>query len=115
MQRGQSSPRLGPVALLAEVDVGKYYERICQAVREDRFVVSFHADERCEERAVSPWQLVAGLEDSVLVRERPRSKPNPSVIVRTPLADGMEVEVIWSWLDETQRAQLVTVYFGDEP
>jgi hypothetical protein len=95
--------------------MGKYYEKIRKAVREDRFVVSFHADERCEERGVSPWQLVVGLENSVLLRERPRSKPNPSVVVQSSLADGSDVEVIWAWLDDTQRAKLVTVYFGDEP
>jgi hypothetical protein len=93
--------------------MGKYYERIRKAVREDRFVVSFHADERCEERGVSAWQLVTGLDNSMLLRERPRSHPNPSVVVRTDLVDGSEVEVIWAWLEETQRAKLVTVYFGD--
>src|SRR5437879_1600512 len=95
--------------------MGKYYERICRAVHEDRFVVSFHADERCEERGVSPWQLVVGLDDAVLIRERPRSQPNPSVVVRCTLPDGSEVEAIWAWLEETQRAKLVTVYFGNEP
>jgi hypothetical protein len=95
--------------------MGKLYERICRAVREDRFIVSFHADERWEERGVSAWQLVSGLDASALVRERPRSQPNPSVVVRTELVDGSEVEVIWSWLEASQRAQLVTVYFGNEP
>jgi hypothetical protein len=94
--------------------MGKLYERIRKAVREDRFVVSFHADERCEERGVSPWQLALGLENSVLLRERQRSKPNPSVVVRTELVDGTEAEVIWSWLEPSERAQLVTVYFGNE-
>jgi hypothetical protein len=94
--------------------MGKLYERICKAVREDRFIVSFHADERCEERGVSPWQLVVGLDQSRLIRERPRSHPNPSVVVRSELVDGSEVEVIWAWLEDTQRAKLVTVYFGDE-
>jgi hypothetical protein len=94
--------------------MARLFEKICKAVREDRFVLSFHADERCEERGVSPWQLVVGLEDAKLVRERPRSHPNPSIVVLTSLEDGSEVEVIWSWLEETQRAKLVTVYFGDE-
>lgn len=95
--------------------MARLYDKIRKAVREERFFVSLHADERCEERGVSPWQLVAGLEDSTPVRERPRSRPNPSVIVSTPLADGSEVDVIWAWLEESQRAVLVTVYFGNEP
>ncbi len=95
--------------------MAKLYERICKAVSEDRFVVSFHADERCEERGVTAWQLVCGLESSKLLRERASSHPNPSIVVRTELVDGTEVEVIWSWLETTQEAQLVTVYFGNEP
>ena len=94
--------------------MGKLYERICKAVREDRFIISFHADERCEERGVSPWQLAVGLDDAKLIRERPRSQPNPSIVVRSELVDGSEVEVIWAWLEATQRAKFVTVYFGNE-
>jgi len=83
------------------------------AVRADRYVVSWHADERCEERGVAAWQLVAGIEDAELVRERPRSKPNSSVVVRQQLADGSEAEVIWAWLAESGRAMIVTVYFRE--
>ena len=93
--------------------MGKLYDQIRQAVREDRFVVGWHADEMCEEREVTDWQIVAGLEQAALVRERPRSKPNPSIVVRQELADGTEVEVIWSWLSESRRAKLVTVYFSE--
>ena len=67
-------------------------------------------DERCEERGITAWQLVAGLAEAELVRERPRSKPNPSVVVRQTLEYGSEVEVIWSWLGATGEAKLVTVY-----
>jgi hypothetical protein len=93
--------------------MGKLHEQIREAVKEDRFIVGWHADERCEEREVTDWQIVAGLEDAVLVRERPRSKPNPSIVVRQELADGTAVEVIWSWLSESRRAKLVTVYFRE--
>ncbi|HEY2250257.1 MAG TPA: DUF4258 domain-containing protein [Planctomycetaceae bacterium] len=93
--------------------MGALLEKIRRAVREDRFLVSWHADERCEERGVTDWQLVAGLEDAELVRERPASQPNPSVVVRQLLIDGSEVEVIWSWLATSDRAILVTVYFRD--
>ncbi len=93
--------------------VGRLFNRIRDAVSDEDFVVSWHADERCEERGVSAWQLVAGLRDGALVRERPRSKPHPSVVVRQELADGSEVEVIWAWIVQSERAKLVTAYFRD--
>ena len=83
------------------------------AVQADRFVVSWHADEQCEERGVTAWQLVADFDNVELMRERPRSKPNPSIVVRQQLADGSEVEAIWAWLAESGRGMLVTVYFRD--
>ena len=89
------------------------FDRIRAAVEDDRYVIACHADERCEERAVATWQLLAGLPGAELVRERPRSEPNPSVVVRQMLADGTQVEVIWSWLSNSQRAKLVTVFFRD--
>lgn len=91
------------------------FDRIKQAVAEDLFVVGWHADERFEERGVSDWQVIAGLDEAELIRERPRSKPNPSVVVRQSLVDGTEIEVVWSWLAVSNRAKLVTVYFLDEP
>ena len=77
--------------------MGKLLEQIRSAVANDRFFVAWHADERCEERGISAWQLVVSLEEAEVVRERPRSKPNPSVVVRQILEDGIEVEVICSW------------------
>jgi hypothetical protein len=91
--------------------MGRLFDEIRQAVHEERFLIAWHADERCEERAVSPWQLAAEIDSARLVRERPSSKPNPSVVVHQTLADGSEVECIWAWLFTTRRAKLVTVYF----
>jgi len=91
--------------------MGKLFDKIRSAVREERFLVSWHADERCEEREVTVWQVVAGMEDARLERERPASRPHPSIVVREDLADGSEIEAIWAWLPERQRAMLVTVYF----
>ena len=93
--------------------MGKLFDQIKQAVADDRFIVGWHADERCEEREVTDWQLVSGLSEAVIVKERPRSKPNPSIVVKLILEDGSEVEVVWSWLSETRRAKLVTVYFKE--
>ena len=91
--------------------MGEILDEIRVAVREDRWLVSWHADERCEERRVTIWQVVAALEHARLVEERPRTKPNPSVLVREVLADGKEVDVVWAWLSQSRRAKLVTVYF----
>ena len=91
--------------------MGRLLEKIQEAVNEDRFLISWHADERCEERGVAPWQLAVGLESCVLVGEHPRSKPHATVNVRETLADGTEVEAVWAWLPQKRRAKLVTVYF----
>ncbi len=93
--------------------MGVLFDKIRSAVRDDRYIVSWHADERCEERGVTDWQLVLGLAEAELLRERPRSRPNPSVVVREVLPDGREVEVVWSWLARSHRAKLVTVFFRD--
>ena len=93
--------------------MGKLFDNVVAAIRSDRYMVSWHADERCEEREVSAWQLVVGINDAQLIRERPRSNPNPSVVLQHELVDGSEVEAVWSWLAESNRAMLVTVYFRD--
>jgi hypothetical protein len=41
------------LVLLALQNMGKLFEQIKRAVREDRFLVGWHADERCEERGAS--------------------------------------------------------------
>lgn len=93
--------------------MGETFDRIRASVREDRFLVSWHADERCEERQVAVWQVVAGLEDARLQQERPASEPHPSIVVQQALVDGTEVEVVWAWMPESDRAMLVTVYFSE--
>ncbi len=93
--------------------MGQLFEEIRVAVQNDRFFVSWHADQRCEERQVAGWQLVAGLEAADLVQERLRSEPHPSIVVRQELVDGSEVEVVWAWMRDSKRAVLVTVYFPE--
>ena len=48
--------------------MGKLFEQIRSAVGSNDFV-AWHADERCEERGITAWQLVAGLEKADLIRE----------------------------------------------
>ena len=87
------------------------FDRIREAVREERFLVSWHADERCEGRSITAWQIAVGLDDARLVQAWPHSQPNPTVVVRQLLADGSEVEAVWAWLPASRRAMLVTVYW----
>ncbi len=59
------------------------------------------------------WQAVASLQDSELITQRPSSKPNPSVEVRSELPDGTEFKAVWSHLRSSGVAKLVTVHFFD--
>ena len=41
--------------------MGENFDRIREAVREDRFLVSWRADKRCHQRQVAIWQVILGL------------------------------------------------------
>ena len=86
---------------------------IRSAVIEDRFVVSFHASERCEEREVTVWQIVEGFSEGKLIETRPDDEPYPSIIFEVLLLGGRTVHVVWSWMERSKRAKLVTVYFPE--
>lgn len=90
--------------------MGKLFGQVRSSILGGEFLVSLHAEERCEERGVTAWQLVADFENAKLVRERPASQPNPSVVVTQLLVDGTEVEAVWAWMPQSRRAKLVTVY-----
>jgi len=91
--------------------MGELFERIQAAVEREDYLVSWHADERCEQRGIAVWQVVVGLSDGRLVDERPATRPHPTVVVEELLPDGRSIETVWSWLAETNRCKLVTVYF----
>jgi hypothetical protein len=94
-------------------EMSRVYSKIREAVEADRVLIGWHADEQCEHRRVETWQIVAGMPDGELINERPRSKPNPSIVLRQTLADGTTVHVVWAWLSQSARAKLVTVFFQD--
>lgn len=52
--------------------MGQLFETIRQLVAEEKYVIGQHASERLEERGIMEWQVVAGLEDGVLIMERRR-------------------------------------------
>ena len=59
------------------------------------------------------WQAVAGIQDGELLAERPDAVPNPAVEVIETLPDGTEFNAVWSHLETSGVAKLVTVYFFD--
>ena len=59
------------------------------------------------------WQAVAGIENGALIAERSDAKPNPAVEVRETLPDGTEFKAVWSHLQRSGVAKLVTVHFFD--
>lgn len=89
------------------------FDTIRQLVSEEKYIVGQHASERLEERGIMEWQAVAGLEDGELIIEKPDATPNPAVEVRESLPDGTEFKAVWSYLQQSGVAKLVTVHFFD--
>jgi hypothetical protein len=88
-------------------------ENIRRAVREERYIIGRHANERIRLRRIAAWQILSGLDEGIVLEERPDAEPNPAIEVEQRLADGTRVKVIWSWLAEDRTAKLVTVHFFD--
>jgi hypothetical protein len=84
---------------------------IRQLVAEEKYVVGLHASERLEERGIMEWQAVVGLESGNLIAERGDAFPNPAVEVLEELPDGTEFKAVWSFLQQSGVAKLVTVHF----
>ena len=93
--------------------MGRWYERIRKAIKEERVVFSLHAENQLASRGVVRWQAVAGFEEAQLVSERPEAKPNPKIQVRQSLPDGTDVLAVWSYVRSIRTAKLVTLYFED--
>jgi hypothetical protein len=91
--------------------MGQLFQDIKRVVREERYVVSSHADQRLRERRIERWQVIAGLEDGKLLAEHPRSTPLPSIEVEQLLADGTAVKAVWGYVAILDAAKLVTVHF----
>lgn len=87
------------------------WNQIKEAVRSERWAVSNHAAIRLRQRRVKSWQVVAGLEELMIVRVREDAVPNPVVEARFTLPDGTDCECVWAWVERDRAALLVTVYF----
>lgn len=94
--------------------MSQLFETIRQLVSEDRYIVGKHASERLEERGILEWQAVVGLQEGILLEERPHDRPNPAVEVEQYLPDGTEFKAVWSLLQRGQVAKLVTVHFFNQ-
>ncbi len=94
--------------------MGRLFKLIRQLVAEEKYVVGQHASERLDERGIMEWQAVVGLEEADLIVERPSAEPNPAIEVRASLPDGTSFKAVWSPLQSSDVAKLVTVHFFDE-
>ena len=94
--------------------MGQLFQRIRKAVREERYVIGRHANERLRERRIPAWQVISGSEHGKLLVERPATSPNPIVEVQQTLADGTPIKAVWAWLSRSRLAKLVTVHFFDK-
>jgi hypothetical protein len=86
---------------------------IKSALRDGRFVVSHHARGRRRQRRIPLWQVEAGVDDWIVLEERPQDLPNPSLVCQQILADVTTVTAIWTWDAVSNEALLVTVFFLD--
>ena len=88
-------------------------DAIRSAVRDDRYLISLHADERMRQRRVPAWQVLTSVAEAKLLRQRPENRPNPVVELEQMLPDGTTVKTVWAWLASDQVAKLITVHFVD--
>ena len=93
--------------------MGQLLDLIRDLVGDGKYVVGKHAAERLEDRGILEWQAVVGLDDGILIVERPDAMPNPAVEVRESLPDGTDFKAVWSLLPQSGVAKLVTVHFFD--
>ncbi len=94
--------------------MGRLAEKIQRCLQEDRYVIGLHASERLEERGIMEWQLLAEMDDAIVLRERSSSRPNPVVELSLMLPEGTEVKMVWAYLKSIDVAKLVTVHELDE-
>ena len=88
----------------------RLWDQVREAVENERYVVSAHADLRLRERRIEMWQVEAAMSEAKLLLERPNDLPHPAVEVEILLPHGTPVKAVWSWLTPLDAAKLVTVH-----
>ena len=94
--------------------MGQLFDTIRQLVAGDKYIVGLHASERLLERGIMEWQVVAGLRDGELIVEVLDADPHATLEVRECLPDGTEFKTVWSHLEQSGVAKLVTAHFFDK-
>ena len=89
------------------------HERIIQLINQDRWGLSWHANESIQERQVEIWQVVGLTPEGRLLRELPNARPRPKVEIEIVLPDGTLAKTVWSYDSHLDSAVLVTVHFFD--
>ncbi|WP_237228479.1 DUF4258 domain-containing protein [Rubinisphaera sp. JC750] len=93
--------------------MGELAAKIRSRIEAEKYLVGLHASERLEERGIMEWQVIAAIDDAVVLRERQDARPNPAVEFLMNLPDGTEFKSVWSHLSHSDVAKLVTVHFLD--
>ena len=91
-------------------------QNIKDAIDREDYLLTEHAAGQLDKRNIPDWQVIAGMEDAVVLRERPNDSPFPVVEFEQALPDGTPVKTVWSWMAALEVANLVTVHYfnGDE-
>ena len=84
---------------------------IQSAIQNGNFSISIHARQRLRQRKISLWQVETGVDNWIVLEERPQDNPNPSIVCEQSLPDGAKIIVVWAWHLDNNQALLVTVYF----
>ena len=74
--------------------MGKLFEVIQALVSKEHYVIGLHASERLEERGIMEWQVISGMEECELLKEKLDAEPNPTVEVLVTLPDGTEIKAV---------------------
>jgi hypothetical protein len=91
--------------------MGHLHQRILNAIKDDCYVVSDHADTQVRERGIMLWQVIDDTPNARLLTERPETAPNPTIELEIILSDGTRAKAVWGLIETSDHAKLVTVHF----
>ena len=89
------------------------YARILKLISEDRWGLTWHANESIQDRKVEIWQVVGLTAEGRLLREVCEASPRPKVEVEIALPDGTAAKAAWGYDSSLDMAVLITVHFFD--
>ena len=104
----------GPAYWFRIMNVASLHDLILRLIGEDRWGLSWHANETIQERMVEIWQVVGLTPEGRLLREVSDAAPRPKVEIEIMLPDGTLGKAVWVYDKHVKRAILVTVHFFDK-